>query len=83
MTKKTELADARKVIIAQDDQALAQEAREIVDVLVGQLAKMITRDLVVQFNLDNGAQSGKVTLNMFRVEKRLLDFSAMPPQQVG
>ena len=62
--------------LIKTDTELASEARALVDALVGKMAEMLSRGLVCQIGMDNGAQSKKVMLTMFKVDKEIAAFTA-------
>lgn len=60
----------------KSDSQLADETRDLVEALVGKMADLRTRNLICNIGMDNGAQSGKVALTMFKVEKIVAEFKA-------
>lgn len=79
MNQKTRAINTDVMKLVKDDDELATECRGIVEALVGKMAEMLTRGLVVNIGVDNGEQSGKPALTMFKVHKRIAEFQA--PQQ--
>lgn len=77
-----EAAPARKVPNLQEllekagtrDKQLAEEVRQLTDLLIDKMAEARANGLIVSIALDNGADSGKPVLTAMRVEKRVLDF---------
>ena len=72
--------ERRTAIIVKSDKELATECREVLDALVGKMAEMRARGLVVVIGMDNGAQSNIVKVTMFKVDKEIENFHDAPPQ---
>lgn len=72
--------ERRAAIIVKSDKELATECREVLDALVGKMAEMRARGLVVVIGMDNGAQSNIVKVTMFKVDKEIENFQDAPPQ---
>ena len=66
---------AKTFNMIKTDADLIDEMRQLVDALIGKMAEMYTRDLIVQIGLNNGAQGEPVELTLFKVDKALRNFT--------
>lgn len=61
--------------LVKTDAELASEAKALAQALVGKIAEMRSRDLIVSIGMDNGAESKVVKLTVFKVDKTIENFS--------
>ena len=79
-----EAANTNAMKLVKTDKELCDECRGIADALVGKIAEMRARGLVVQLGLNNGAQEGQpVKLTVFKVDKEIVSYVDLSPQQGG
>jgi hypothetical protein len=81
MTRRGEEMNTDVMKLVKTDVELTADCKALLDALVGKMAEMLARELVTTIGMDNGAESGKVELTMFRVDKRLQNFKAPQPQR--
>lgn len=61
--------------LVKTDAELASEAKSLAQALVGKIAEMRSRDLIVSIGMDNGAETKIVKLTVFKVDKTIENFS--------